>query len=118
MGKKQKKEGRRNRVLHKSVKVAVRIKVQTFLKRERSNKTDEGVKGIYINDVHMGKIENHDKTQTKDMDHINKYKASFTLATTSNTICKTKSFQKEERIKRQAKIYQANAKKKRQELQF
>lgn len=42
----------------------------------------------------MGKIENQDKTETKDMDHINKYKESFTLATTSNTICKTKSFRK------------------------
>lgn len=47
-----------------------------------------------MKDVYMGKIENQDKTETKDMDHINKYKESFTLATTSNTICKTKSFRK------------------------
>ena len=38
------------------------------------------------------KLEKHDKTETKDIDQINKY--SFTLATKFNTIRKTKRFRK------------------------
>lgn len=42
---------------------------------------------------HIGyKIEKHDKTETKDIDLINKY--IFTLATKFHTICKTKRFRK------------------------
>lgn len=67
----------------------------------------------------MGKTESRDTTETKDLDPINKYTRSFTLATKSPPLfAQRRASERWKNKKRQTKIYQANAKKKRQELRF
>lgn len=82
-------------------------------KREKLNRLHcqslDNMKGLC-----MGKTEKYDKNETKDIDQTNTYKASL-RATKFNTICKTE-IQKDKRIKRGVKIYQANAKKRCQDL--